>query len=529
MCRRLIIALCLALFAATPAAAMTPEEAFADGNRLFRDDLYWAALLRYRQALEAGLDTPALHYNMGIAHYKAGQHIRARESLLGAVDSADYRVAAQYNLGLNAHALGDDEEALRWFRLVRDQQSNEALAEYAAIAISRIRRVEADERRQIQARAESVQKTRKFTNFLLNARVGFGTDSNPYRTPSEPYIDLANPDRPLIVPVEQSGAFIPVSLFAKYQINALENEGFFFAYRMRGRFYQDSELESANEYRQEASFGNEFARLADGRLREVYSAFTFAQSDETYYDPDDGVPRDVDGVSIEDRLNYTRYGPEITLRQRGERWSFSLALKGQLWDYEDVEVVPSYDHEYFLVGGTVQYKFSRTALLRLTVDKYSRRFTERPAFDLDGNQFITNPSLRYDYLDIGLTARQRITDNLWFGFDYLRTDRQDRFQGYNDYIRDTFGAELHWSPHYRLEFELSGQYRLFDYPNAFAFNEPIGGPKTREEAWAILTAEFRMTPSLALVAEANLREVVSNDLRIQYDRSRYAISVRWEP
>lgn len=32
------------------AAAMTAGEAFADGNRLFRDDLYWAALLRYRQA-----------------------------------------------------------------------------------------------------------------------------------------------------------------------------------------------------------------------------------------------------------------------------------------------------------------------------------------------------------------------------------------------------------------------------------------------------------------------------------------------
>jgi hypothetical protein len=157
-----------------------------------------------------------------------------------------------------------------------------------------------------------VQKTRKFTNFFLTGRVGFGTDSNPYRTPSEPYIDLADPNLPLIVPVEQSGAYIPVSLLAKYQVNALENEGFFFAYRMRGRFYQDAALESASEYRQEASFGNDYAKVTDGKRREVYSAFTFAQSDETYYDPDDGVPRDVDGISIEDRLNYTRYGPEIT-------------------------------------------------------------------------------------------------------------------------------------------------------------------------------------------------------------------------
>jgi hypothetical protein len=45
----------------------------------------------------------------------------------------------------------------------------------------------------------------------------------------------------------------------------------------------------------------------------------------------------------------------------------------------------------------------------------------------------------------------------------------------------------------------------------------------------MLIAEFWMTPSLALVAEANFREVVSNDLRIQYDRNRYALSIRWQP
>ena len=52
------------------ASAATAGELFADGNRLFRDDLYWAALLRYRQAGEAGMDTPLLHYNTGVAHYK---------------------------------------------------------------------------------------------------------------------------------------------------------------------------------------------------------------------------------------------------------------------------------------------------------------------------------------------------------------------------------------------------------------------------------------------------------------------------
>ena len=129
MQHRLLITVLIALLAAVgafvPAGsvhAMTAEQYFADGNRLYRDDLYWAALLRYSQAEEAGMNTPLLHYNTGIAHYRAGQHIRARASLLKAVNDPALRVITQYNLGLNAYALGEYDEALSWFRLVRDQQ-----------------------------------------------------------------------------------------------------------------------------------------------------------------------------------------------------------------------------------------------------------------------------------------------------------------------------------------------------------------------------------------------------------------------
>ncbi len=109
------------------AHAMTAEQYFSDGNRLFRDDLYWAALLRYRQAREEGLDTPLLHYNMGIAHYRAGQHVRARDFLLKALQDPSLSVTAHFNLGLNAYALDYQDEALRWFRLARDQNLNEKI------------------------------------------------------------------------------------------------------------------------------------------------------------------------------------------------------------------------------------------------------------------------------------------------------------------------------------------------------------------------------------------------------------------
>jgi tetratricopeptide (TPR) repeat protein len=119
---------------------MNAEELLQDGNRLFRDELYWAALLRYEQAAEAGLDTPLLHYNTGVTHYRAGQHARARESLQRATKSPWLRQLAHYNLGLNAYAAGDVDNALRWFRYARDQGASEEIAGLAGTAIGRIER-----------------------------------------------------------------------------------------------------------------------------------------------------------------------------------------------------------------------------------------------------------------------------------------------------------------------------------------------------------------------------------------------------
>ena len=132
----LLVLVCL--LPATSVMAATASELFADGNRLFRDDLYWAALLRYREAAEAGMDTPLLHYNIGIAHYRARQHIRARDSFTKALASSNLKVITQYNLGLNAYAANNVDEALTWFRQARDQDENAEIQKLARIALGRI-------------------------------------------------------------------------------------------------------------------------------------------------------------------------------------------------------------------------------------------------------------------------------------------------------------------------------------------------------------------------------------------------------
>ena len=520
----LLVAICLAL--PQGAAAATADEMFADGNRLFRDELYWAALLRYRQAGEAGLDTPLLHYNSGVAHYKAQQYERARESLLEASKYAPLEAISLYNLGLTAYAQGDTNAALRFFRRARDQQQREDISTLARRAISKINRELAITDR-IEVPAVVQERERKLTHFELSARVGAGLDDNVYRSPAVSYVDLADPNRPLITPNVQEGVFVPVSLNAKYQVNSLENEGFFGVYRLGGRYYQDKNLSNANEYLHELGFGSEYGRRTENRERRIYSAFKFAQHEETYFDPDTGLERDVSGESIGDRMSYLRYGPEMWMREQFGRFTIGGRVTGQLWNYEETTAVPEYDHEFWQVGLNTQYQFTSTSLLRLTAEYYTRRFGDRPSFDLDGNLFVGARPVRYDYTDYAVEARQRITRAMWFGIAFARTERVDQYVGYNNYLRDNYGAQFHLSIGDRFDLDATAGYRIYHYENAFAFNEPGAGQKTLETATGGAMATFRLTDTLTLVGEYLYRDVTSNDTRIAYARSQILFGVRW--
>jgi tetratricopeptide (TPR) repeat protein len=517
--------LCLAI---SPAALAAAYDSFQDGNRLFRDGLYWAALLRYREASEAGMDTPILHFNTGVAHYRAQQHDRARVSLLEAAATPKLRVISHYNLGLNAYAAGNVDEALDWFRRARDQEEDNKIRKMASIAISRLRAEQQTTDPVLVSEERRKDKNKPAANFELRARVGIGSDDNIFRAPSDPYIDFADPTLPIVTPEPISGTFVPVDFNARYAVNSLKWENFFGAYRLSGRFYDGDTENNADEYVHELRFGSEYDRREGDRRSRVYSAFTIAQHDEVYTDPDTGNPRTSGGQEIANRMDYTRFGPELSVIQGFGKFSFGLRMKAQLWDYEDAVLVPEYDHEYFVFGGNAQYKFAPSFLLRFTAEKSSRRYSDRPSYDLDGNQLVTNPNLRYDYLDLGILARQRITDDIWFGFGYELTDRQDRFVGYNDFTRDTYSFEFRWSPGRRFELNLNGYYREYDYPNAFAFNNPVAGPKTLESVDGELLATWRMTQRLKLVAEIEYRETASTDTRIEYDRTRYSLGVVWE-
>ncbi len=532
----ILLALTAGLSAPLSLHAMTAAEAFADGNRLFRDDLYWAALLRYQQAADAGMNSPLLAYNTGVAHYKARQFARARRHLLQAARSPQLEVMAHYNLGLTAYAAGNNREALRWFRQSRDQERSKEIRELSVKAIARIRddvmRAEPETPQTVAEERplrELEREPREFSELAFYARAGFGNDDNVYRTPAVSYLDVANPNQPVQVdPVVVSSSFVPVSIGAQYTVNSFEYESFFARYRGSGRFYSDELAANADEHTQELAIGTEYRKDTEGRQRRLFSAFTVAQHEETYYDPDDGASRIVNDIDIGDRLSYLRYGPEIWTRQSWERFSYNLWAKAQLWNYENTEAVPEYDHEYFRVGASAQYRFSRTSLLRITADTYRRYFSDRPSFELDGTQPLGNPGVEYRYVDYGVLARQRLTRAFWFGVSYVRTERIDAYIGYNDYLRDTYGAELRLRITDRFRLNADAQYRIYNYNNAFAFNNPAAGRKTLETATGNLKATFDMGWDLRLVGEYTYRDVTSNDTRIAYERSLFLLSVQWD-
>ncbi|MEM9403898.1 MAG: hypothetical protein AAGA44_15605 [Pseudomonadota bacterium] len=531
-----LVAVCFA----TPVTGqgLSAEDAFRDGNRLFRDDLYWAALLRYEQAADAGMNSPALHYNIGVSHYRARQYERAARALERAAQSPRLAVLAHYNLGLTEYAAGNNAAALRWLRQARDQKENGKISSLAEKAIARLRddvlresviavEEEPVEDEDVPVR-ELAREPRPFSEFTAYARAGFGSDDNVYRTPSESYIDISNPNQPVQVdPVVQSGSFVPLSIGAKYLINSFEHESFFARYRGTARIYSGEELANADEQTHELAIGTEYKRDRENRQNRVFSAFTVATHDEVFFDPDDGALRLVDGIDISDRYSYLRYGPEFWTRQTWGRFSMRFGLKAQLWNYEDTEAVSEYDHEFLQANSYLQYRFTKTAMLRLTARYYQRNFSDRPAFELDGTQPVGNPGVQYEYIDYGVVARQRLTSGFWFGVKYVFTDRADNYIGYNDYTRDGFGAELHLRLGNNFQLDAEALYRIYNFTNAFAFNNPTADRKTLESADGRLAVSYDMPWNLRLVGDYTYRDVTSNDARIAFQRSLFMLSLQW--
>lgn len=91
-------------------------DAWAAGQLAFHDGDYASALGYFQSARDAGLDGPAVHYNIAVCHFKLRDYDQARQVFyLIAEKFPQMRGLAEYNLGLVARRLGDERKARQHF------------------------------------------------------------------------------------------------------------------------------------------------------------------------------------------------------------------------------------------------------------------------------------------------------------------------------------------------------------------------------------------------------------------------------
>jgi hypothetical protein len=529
----------LFLFAAsvTPgeAAAQTAGELLAEGNQLVRSGVYRTALLRYREAAQAGLDTPLLHYNLGVVHYELGDYAASADEFARASADPALAALASYNRGLALRASGNISAASDAFRAAAgsaDDRDLRRLATAAAEQGAGDPALASEPRRNRRA----AEPTAGIGELELAAAAQFGQDDNVYRTPADAYVDLSAPTQPVVTPVVSSASFMPAELHAAYVLgNEPGDTEFRFRYDMNGAFY-DAEFSNATEVDQRVSMGADILLGEEGtRRRTVDTAFFVSTHDQTNFDPDDGLARDVsvviDGVTetedLSDRFSYKTSGVQGRFVHTLGRVTWGFDLKLERDEYERTELVANFDHDFFYTAVDVDYDFSDVMTLRFGLRQYRTIYDDRPARDLTGALLDTNPAQEYVYGGLQLGLARRLGRAVALEADYLRLERTDEFLGYYDYTQDVLRVSFAFNPTPRFDIVLSALARSYDYPLAFAYHVAAGGARELEEAGIVLEAEYRFTPRLALTAELDSLDVTSTDARAAYLRTQAMLGVEW--
>lgn len=120
---------------AAPLARAAGEERFQQGVSAARAGDYTAAIEYFESAWLAGLDSGALHYNLGVAYYHAGRVGEAEAAFRRAARSGSMAAPARFQLGRIALERGDTARAEAHFRQVAREARTEALRRRARAAL----------------------------------------------------------------------------------------------------------------------------------------------------------------------------------------------------------------------------------------------------------------------------------------------------------------------------------------------------------------------------------------------------------
>ncbi len=117
------VLLVLAVCATIQTAAAQPEDpqlAFAAGSSAFAAGEYQDAAAWFQAALDAGLDEPAVHFNLAVSRYRHGDYAAAQRQFQAIAQRfPELAALATYNLGLTLVRLRRNDDAADAFDAVR--------------------------------------------------------------------------------------------------------------------------------------------------------------------------------------------------------------------------------------------------------------------------------------------------------------------------------------------------------------------------------------------------------------------------
>lgn len=204
--------LLLALLFGTQTLLADAEDAYDRGLDAFRDGDHAAALEAFQRAREAGMDTPQLHYNLGVTHYHLGQLDQADTAFARAAEAPDLKGLALYNRGRVATRDDRPDDAASYYRAALDAARTDKVRDLARAALD--------------ALDAAVARTPPGPTVL--AELGLGHDSNT---------SLQGDDRP---DGDSGDAFAEFLLYGDHQLAGTRDRGLRLHGLLNGVHHQDN-------------------------------------------------------------------------------------------------------------------------------------------------------------------------------------------------------------------------------------------------------------------------------------------------
>jgi tetratricopeptide (TPR) repeat protein len=212
---QLITGIYLLLITLHAQAATQAQQYFDQAMNAYRKGDYSLALDGFNSAIAAGMDAPAVYYNLAVCYYRTGAYAQAEQKFQITARFPAMEAVAYYNLGLVSLKKNDPASAKTWLSKSLATSNDEKLDYLVTTALSEIESTDGKGRR------VEVDPVLKWSGVVF---AGIGYDDN---------VTLDNSD--LVLVSKQSASV--AELFANTQgvLSGAENNGLLF----KGSFYAD--------------------------------------------------------------------------------------------------------------------------------------------------------------------------------------------------------------------------------------------------------------------------------------------------